>query len=210
VIGVVDDVRYDDLAGAPRPHVYRPLEGSGTRRRFLVVRAGAGADPRSLIEPVRRSLAAVAPDLPAELRPMPEIVRESTGLWAIGSIFLAAFGLVALGLAALGIYGLVSFTVAQRRSEIGLRMALGADRAAIVRAVVGEGLRLTSLGLAIGVVLSIGAGALLSSVLFGVGPLDPATLAAAVAVFGVVSVAATALPARRAVRLDPLRALRAE
>jgi putative ABC transport system permease protein len=208
VVGVVEDVRWDDLAGSPRPHLYRPLEGSGTRRRFLVARSGGAASPAELAEGVRRALAGAAPELPAELRPMTDIVRESTGVWAIGSAFFAVFGAVALALAALGIYGVVSFSVARRRPEIGLRIALGAHPAAIGRAVLREGLRVTMMGLAVGLGLSVAAAAAAARLLFGVGPLDPVVLGGAALLFTLVSVLASLVPVRRAVRVDPVEALR--
>jgi hypothetical protein len=208
VVGVVGDVRWDDLAGSPRPHLYRPLEGSGARRPFLVVRSGGTTSPLERVDEVRTALAGAAPGIPAELRAMTDIVRESTGVWAIGSAFLAAFGAVALALAALGIYGLVSFSVARRRAEIGLRIALGADPAAIGRAVLRDGLSVTLAGLALGLVLSVAAAAGAAGLLFGVGPLDLPALGSAAVVFALVSVLASLVPVRRAVRVDPVDALR--
>jgi predicted permease len=210
VMGVVGDTYYDGLTDGPQPHLYRPLIGSAARRRFLVVAAAPGRSPASLVEPVRDALFRMAPETPAGIRPMTDIVRESTGLWAISSLFLGMFGLVALGLAALGIYGVVAFSVAQRRKEMGLRLALGAGRRRILRTVVGEGLSVTAVGLSIGAVGALGAGALLSNLLLGVGSMDIPTLLGVTSVFVVVAGLSAALPARRAAAVEPSEALRQE
>ena len=135
---------------------------------------------------------------------------ENTFQWSIGSAFLGVFGLVALLLAALGIYGVISYSVARRQREIGLRMALGASGRQIRGVIVGEGLKLTGLGLAIGLVLAIGVGQVMASLLFGVSPLDPVTLGGALAVFLLVSLLSSLVPALRAARVDPLGVLKAE
>jgi len=210
VLGVTEDISYDGLTEGPRPHIFRPLAGTGSRRRFLVIAAGQGSTPESLMEPVRRALFELDPDVPAGLRPMTEILRESTGLWAISSLFLGIFGLVALALAALGIYGVVAFSVAQRRREVGLRLALGASRGRILKGVVGEGLRVTAIGLLFGGVGAVGSGMLLSSQLLGVGPVHPLTLMAVVGVFLVVAAGSALIPARRAAAVEPAEALRME
>jgi predicted permease len=210
VLGVVGDLRWDGLAGTPRPHIFRPLVGTASRRRFLVISAGPGTTPQSLLEPVRQALYTLDPELPAVLRPMMEIVKESTGLWAISSLFLGGFGLVALALAALGIYGIVAYSVSQRTREMGLRLALGAEPSRLLRGVVTEGLRLTSLGLVLGAVASVGAGVLLSNVLFGVGAVDPVTLGSTAGAFLAVAGVSAFLPARRAASVDVLEAIREE
>jgi predicted permease len=210
VAGVVADVRYDDLAGTPRPHVYRVLEGTTTRRRFVVVRAAPGIPPASLTSELRTVFREADPDLPFSIRGMPEVVAESTGIWAMGSGFLAIFGLVATGLAALGIYGLVTFSVQRRQREMGLRLALGADAGKLQRSVVVQGLRLTTVGLVIGLVLALASGAALAGFLLGVGSVDVPSLGGAAALFTIVAAAASWLPARRAARVDPVRVLRSE
>ena len=210
VVGVVGDVRWDGLTGTPRAHIFRPLVGTASRRRFLVISAAPSTTPQALLEPVRQALYRLEPELPAVLRPMTDIVRESTGLWAISSLFLGGFGLVALALAALGIYGIVAYSVSQRTREMGLRLALGADPSRLLRGVVAEGLRLTSLGLVLGAVASVGAGILLSNVLFGVGALDPVTLGSTAGAFLAVAGVSAFLPARRAASVDVLEAIRDE
>lgn len=206
VVGVVGDVRYEDLTSPMRPHLYRPFEGTGARRRFLAIRTPG--DPAESAAAVRRALQGVDPSVAVTLRPAVEIVRESTLLWALSSVFLGAFGLIALLLAALGIYGVIAFSVAQRRSEIGLRMALGADGGALQRSVIADGLRLTGLGLVTGLVLAVVLAGLARNLLYGVSILDPVTVTVVVALFAGVALAASALPAWRAARVDPLRVLR--
>jgi predicted permease len=210
VLGVTEDFYYDELTEGPRPHIFRPLAGTGSRRRFLVISAVPGSTPESLVEPVRRVLFELDPDAPAGIRPMMDILRESTGLWAISSLFLGVFGFVALALAALGIYGVVAFSVSQRRREMGLRLALGANRGRILQGVVGEGIRITSMGLLLGGLGAVGSGILLSGLLFGVGPVDVLTLSAVVGVFLLVAVGSAFIPARRAAAVEPAEALRME
>jgi putative ABC transport system permease protein len=210
ILGVVGDVRWDGLTGTPRPHIFRPLVGTASRRRFLVISASPGTTAEFLLEPVRQALYALDPDLPAVLRPMTDIVKESAGLWAISSLFLGGFGLVALALAALGIYGIVAYSVSQRTREMGLRLALGAEPSRLLRGVVTEALRLTSLGLVLGALASVGAGILLSNVLFGVGVVDPVTLGSTAGAFLAVAGVSAFLPARRAASVDVLEAIREE
>lgn len=210
VLGVTEDIYYDGLTDGPKPHLYRPLNQTTSRRRFLVVAAGPGSTPQSLMEPVRRALFQMDPDVPAGLRPMVDILRESTGLWAISSLFLGVFGAVALALAALGIYGVVAFSVSQRRREMGLRLALGADKGRILKGIVGEGLKITSVGLMLGGAGAVASGLLLSNLLFGVGPVDLLTLTCVVAVFLLVAAGSALFPARRAAAIEPAEALRME
>jgi ABC-type antimicrobial peptide transport system permease subunit len=125
-------------------------------------------------------------------------------------LLLAAFAGLALFLAALGIYGVLSYAVRRRRQEIGIRMALGARRSDVLRLVMAEGLRLTFIGLAVGVAAALPLTGLLRDLLFGVTPTDPATFVAVAALLGLVALAACYLPARRAMRVDPMVAIRAE
>ncbi len=210
VQGVTSDFYYDQLTDGPRPHIFRPLLGTGSRRRFLVISAAQGSTPGSLVEPVRKALFDLDPDVPAGIRPMMDILKESTGLWAISSLFLGIFGFVALALAALGIYGVVAFSVSQRRREMGLRLALGATKGRVLSGVVGEGLRITSMGLILGGLGAVGVGVVLSGLLLGVGPVDFATLSGVVGIFLLVAVCSAFIPARRAAAVEPAEALRME
>jgi predicted permease len=208
VVGVVGDVRYEDLTSPLLPHIYRPLQGTGARRRFLAIRTSESAGESAAA--VRAALKEIDPGVAVTLRPGMEIVRESALLWAVSSAFLGTFGLVAILLAALGIYGVIAFSVAQRRSEIGLRMALGADGPTLRRSVVADGLRLTGFGLAAGLALALALGALARNLLYGVSLVDPITVGVVVALFAAVALTASALPAWRAARVNPLRVMREE
>jgi putative ABC transport system permease protein len=209
VIGVVDDVHHSSVVSPPPPQVYVPLGQSTARRRFLVARAAG--DPGPFAESVRRSLTAIDADVPANrLRPMPDIVNESVGPFAAMSIVLGVFGGFALLLAAVGLYGLVSYAVAQRKSEFGVRMALGAAPRDLLRSVLGEGIRLAAIGIALGLAGAIAAGRIMTSLVFGIRTADPVALGTASVVFLATALIATAVPARRASRADPLSALRAE
>ena len=208
VVGVVGDVRYEDLTSPERPHLYRPLEGSATRRRFVLARTDG--EPTALTGAIRGAVSGVDADIPPEIRVYDEIVLESTLLWTMSSIFLGVFGVVAILLASLGIYGLMAFSVSQRRRELGLRMALGADGALIQKSVVLGGLKLTGIGLGAGIGLALLTAFAARSFLYGVAVLDPVTLGGVVTLFAVVGVTAAFVPARRAARVDPLHVLRAE
>ena len=209
VVGVVADVRHQDLStdGAAL-EVYRPTGQAAGRRFFLLARTDR--EPAALVSAVRQALLTADPDLPANVRPMTDVVRENLLQWGIGSLFMGAFGGGALLLAMLGIYGLIAYSVSQRRREIGVRLALGATRAEIRRVVVGDGVRLAVVGLAIGLVLAVALARAAASALYGVGPFDPLTLAAVALLFLGVSVLASLVPAERASRTDPIQVLRAE
>jgi putative ABC transport system permease protein len=146
----------------------------------------------------------------SDVATMEEIVAESVAARRFSLLLLSAFAGVALLLAAIGIYGVLSYTVGQRTKEIGVRMAMGAPRAHVLRLVVGEGLALVAVGLAIGVVLTFGVTSAIRGLLYQVQPHDPATLAAVGAALVAVALTASYLPARRAASVDPVTALRAE
>ncbi len=208
VVGVVEDVRHIGLTGDLRPQVHLPLTQAPARRRFVVV--STAGEPTALAAAVRDALAAVDRDLPATIRPMRDIVRENDFQWRIGSAALAAFGAMGLLLAALGIYGLIAYSVARRRRELGIRLALGATARMVRRQVMTEGLRLTGIGLAAGAVLSLAMGRLLASQLYGVGPIDPLILLLVLLLFILVAAAACARPAATAAALAPHDLLRDE
>jgi ABC-type antimicrobial peptide transport system permease subunit len=141
---------------------------------------------------------------------MTDIVGESMLQWSVSSMLLGIFGLAALALASLGIYGVVSYSVASRRREMGLRMALGATGGEVSRLVLAEGLKLAGLGLGIGLALAAVAAKLIASMLYGVGPFDLLTFLAVTAIFLGTATLATLLPAGRAARTDPIVVLRYE
>jgi putative ABC transport system permease protein len=146
----------------------------------------------------------------ANVRTMDEIVSTSVAQPRLEAILLGAFGGLALLLASVGIYGVLAYSVSQRTSEIGIRMALGASRASVLTMVLGQGLRMTAIGLAIGLALALGVTRVMSGILFGISPTDPATFTAILLLLGTIALLACYLPARRATRVDPMVALRYE
>jgi putative ABC transport system permease protein len=209
VAGVVGDVRYHTIDSLPRADVYLSYYQSPRGRMMLFLRTTG--EPMALARTVTDVLRQIAPDIPVyDVQAMESRVALATAPARFSALLLAAFAAVALALAALGIYGVISFSVSQRTREIGIRSALGAGRADVVRLVVGQGIVLATAGAAMGVVAALGATRVLQSLLYEVTPSDPATFIAIVALVGAVAVLASWLPARRAARVEPVEALRTE
>ena len=159
----------------------------------------------------RAAIAAVDPDEPAyEVQTMEKAVRNSMIGIAYVAVMMGVMALMALVLAAIGVYGVMAFTVTQRTYEIGIRMALGAQRGHVLRLVVGGGLLLTAIGLVIGLPVAVATGRLLSSMVYGFGKMDPVTYGGIGLTLVIVTALACWFPARRAMRTDPIIALRAE
>ena len=215
IVGIVGDVRHNGLRAPIKEKFYRPhaqfhvTTGSAPRNMTLVVR-GTG-DPRALIAPVRDVVRGLDPALPlAAVRPMTEVVGEALATARLASTLVSVFAGLALLLASVGLFGVLAWLVSQRTREIGVRLALGADPVAVRRLVRGQGLRLAGVGVVAGLVLAAASGRVVESLLVGVRAQDPASAGAAVLLlFGAAFLAAD-LPARRAARVDPARALRAD
>jgi putative ABC transport system permease protein len=209
VVGVVGDVKLSRLEDEAPPHIYLAHHQVPTQAMSVVLR-GTG-DPLSLAPAVRRTVAALDPDVPVtRLLSVSQLVSDSVSQRRFYMLLLTLFAALALALAGVGIFGVVSYTVVQRTREIGIRMALGAAPGRVLHEVVGRGVGLAGIGLGVGLVLSLGATRTLAGLLYGVGPQDPATLAATLAVLGGAALAASWIPARRATRVDPITALRAD
>jgi predicted permease len=209
VIGVVQDSKYGKIVEAAYPFIYYSVAQRFASDFTLHIRTSGPA--RDLIEPLRKELAAAEATLPfLDPRSMSEQIIPATIGQRMGARMLALFGVLALLLAAIGLYGVMSYTVSQRTREIGVRLALGAERGGVMRLVLRQGLRLTAVGLVIGGALSLGAGVLLRSQLFGLSPADPLTFGVLVVLLGVVAALASLVPARRAARIDPIISLRSE
>ncbi|HUF49894.1 MAG TPA: ABC transporter permease [Longimicrobiales bacterium] len=206
VIGVVGDIRHDGLVGDVTPHVYMPA-GSG-RRRFIVLPAAGTTDPVALTRAVQQEVARVDANVPATIRPMRDIVRENGFQWTISSLALSVFGLIALLLAALGLYAVIAYSVAERRHELAIRLAIGARAHHIRSLVLGDGLRLTALGVIVGLVLALAASRALASQLVGVDAFDPVTIGCVLLVFAAVGTVTTVRLASRAAATPPHDALR--
>lgn len=207
VVGVSSDVANTNRTEAAPPRVWVPLAASTRRMTFII----EGQNPASLASGVRSVVAATAPSVPVEnLQTFAEAMRraEASDYVIIG--VLSGLATVALLLATSGLFGVVSYTVAQRTPEFGTRMALGASAWDVVRLVAKQSLGLVAIGLIVGLAGGIGVGFTMGSMLFGTSPADPATLGAVSVMLVVVALIATALPAWRASRIDPVTALRAE
>jgi putative ABC transport system permease protein len=216
VVGVVADVKHRALDGAARPEVFQPypqldpgFTAAWARGLSVVVRSGA--DPGVVAGAVRRTLAEVDRDRPAiRVRPMAELVGDSVAQPRFRTLVLGAFALIALALAATGVFGATAYFAAQRRREVGVRMALGARRRDVLALVLGWGGRLAAVGLALGLAGSLLFTRWMASLLFEVSPTDPATFAAASGLLAAAALAAAFLPARRAAGLDPVAVLRGD
>ena len=210
VVGVVGDVRSWRVNTRPVPESYVPHTQAPTAGMGLVVRLD-GMNPAQVLPALRQRIAAIDSALPlVRVRPMTDIVTASTGETRLSSVLTSVFALVAALLASLGIYSLIAYSVAQRSREIGIRVALGADRSSVVRMVVGEGLTLAAIGLVVGVAGAFLLTRTLRTLLYEVSPTDPSVLAMTCAGLLGVAALASVVPAIRALRVDPAIALRAE
>jgi macrolide transport system ATP-binding/permease protein len=207
IVGVAKDGKYFNIGEAPRAFLYRPMLQSYDGYATLVVRTTG--DPSGMISSVRSAVQSLDENMPLfDVKTMSDHMRLSLFPARVAAAILGGFGLLALILAAIGIYGVTAYSVAQRTREIGIRMALGANWASVSRMIVGQGLRLAAIGLAIGLTVALVLTRLMSDLLFGVSPTDPVTYAAILIILGGVAVAACLVPARRAAKVDPMIALR--
>ena len=207
VVGVAADVKFRSLDAPNIEEMYLPLAQSPWPSMTVLVRSDT--DPRPLVAAVRRELARLDPDIAVSgVQSLDEIVSGSVAQPQLVERVVAVFAVLALVLASIGIYGVMSYSVAERTRELAVRMALGAGPREILRLVLGEGLGLTAAGLVLGLAVSLAATRLMSSLLFGVSATDPVTFGGAVAVLAATALLASFLPARRGMRLSPVRALR--
>jgi putative ABC transport system permease protein len=209
VVGVVGDVRHSGPSEPPQPQIYTTHEQDA--RIFACVVARTAGDPMAMAAPMRTALWSVDKDQPVwKVRPMEQLVTGSRGTARAMSLLVGVFAAVALTLAGVGIYGVMAYAVSQRTREIGIRMALGAASGRVLRLVVGRALVLTSVAIVLGAVGAAVLARLLGTLLFGVGPADPVTFVTAAVALASVGTLAAYLPARRAARIDPVRALAEE
>jgi putative ABC transport system permease protein len=209
VVGIVGNVHQKALDSAVEPEVYIPFDQAPFGSMEVVLRTTV--EPLSLAASVRAAVQEIDPELPVgKIRTVEQVVAASVAQPRFYMTLLTLFAGVALALSAVGIFGVISYSVTQRTREIGMRMALGADARSVMRSVVGGGMRLVLLGLGIGLIVTFGLARLISGMLYGIAPSDPVTLGGVVVVLGAVAFLACWLPARRATRIDPVVALRAE
>jgi putative ABC transport system permease protein len=211
IVGVVGDEKLGALDQPMTPVLYSSTFQSNDTDLTLVVRANA--DPSNLTAAVRAEVASLDPNvLVNSAITLRTIIADSPSVFIrrFPALLIGVFAVLAMLLSAVGIYGVLSYLVTQRTREIGIRMALGAQRGNILRALLQEGLRLAAFGIAIGLVVAVGATRLLAGVLFGVLPTDPSVLLGVTGLIAVMTLAACSIPARRATRVDPMVALRYE
>ncbi len=208
IIGIVGDIHDRALEREPGPVMYFPMAQAPSSFFSIVVRTTASA---GIADALRTAVAAVDPDQPlAEVRPLLQVMRLTGAQRRLNTLLLGIFASVALVLALVGVYGVMSYNVTQRVREIGVRMALGARPADVTRMVVGHGVAVALVGVAAGVALTLPLARLMAGMLYGVGATDPPTYAVIAAALVLVAALASWLPARRAARVDPMVALRAE
>jgi putative ABC transport system permease protein len=209
IVGIVGSVRHYGLDVPPELQVYQPYEQQPQGRLSIVLHTQG--NPTAMAPQLRAEIRAIDPDQALyDLMPMTEAVAEDT--WDLGffTSLMRVFAAIAAAIAAVGIYGVTAYSVSRRTQELGVRMALGADRAHIVRMVIRQSMTVVAVGVGIGLVLAVAQGLALQSLLYEVSGTDPATFAGVVALILGVGLLAAWLPARRATRLDPVRALRDE
>jgi putative ABC transport system permease protein len=211
IVGVVANVRFGGLASAAPIAAYVPLAQAPSANGAGVLLVRTEREPMALTGEVRRVFAELDPALAIfGIEPLESTVSRSVAERRFTMLLLAVFAVVALTLGAIGVQGMLSYSVAQRTRELAIRLALGAGPARVRRAVLGEGLALTAVGLVIGLLGALGLSRLLASQLFGVSTADPLTLGTVILLIGVVAAAASYLPAARAARANPVEALRPE
>jgi putative ABC transport system permease protein len=206
VVGVVSDVRQWSLETPARTEVYLPLAQSEATSGFLVIRTTG--DPYEALPAARAAMRNAFPDAPPRyVATMSERVARQTAQRRLNMLMLGLFGVLGLVISAVGVYGVMAYNVAQRTREIGVRMALGADAASVLRMIVRDGARLVIVGVGSGVALAVLLARGLRTLLLGVSPWDPAVFAGVALLLALVAFLASYVPARRAAKLDPTIAL---
>ena len=209
IIGVVGDAKFKSLDQAVRPMVYWPHSELAYGAMTLVIKTSG--NPLAIANAVQREVRALDKDQPvSEMRPMEALLADSISRSRFATLLLSIFAAVAFGLASVGIYGVMSYSVTQRTNEIGIRIALGASRVNVLGLVLRRGLMLAACGVVVGLAGSFALTRLLTTQLFGVSATDPVTFIMVSLTLMAVALLATYLPARRAMKVDPLVALRYE
>jgi predicted permease len=209
IVGVVGSVNYEGLDTIPRPTMYAPFSTEPFSTMWMMVKTAG--DPNDFAPTARQVMRELDPAIPAAaLQRLDAVITESVSQRRFSMLLLAAFAVVALFLAAVGLYGVVAYAVSQRTQEIGLRMAIGAQRGDVLRMVLGGGMKLAAAGVGVGLLAALWLARYVATMLFGVTPFDAVSYGATVAVLLTVSMLACYVPARRATTVDPLVALRAE
>jgi predicted permease len=208
IVGVVGDTRQYGPAVEPWPEIVMPYEQHPETATALDIVVRASASGSALWGPIQRKVRARSAEVPVKFTTMEDLLAENTAAPRFRTLLLGLFAAIAVCLAMAGVYGVVAYTVGQRAGEIGLRMALGAGSSDVLRLILRQGMALTAIGLAVGLVAAVAATRVVASMLFEVKASDPATYIGVAGLLGVVSLAASYIPARRAARVDPASALR--
>ena len=209
IVGVVHDVIERSVERTPEPAMYLPMAQSDVRTRSLVMRTVG--DPTEIVTAAQAAVWSIDADIPIyRVQTMESVVDDGVGGFAVIGYLMGVFAVLSLILGAVGIYGVTAYSAGQRTSEIGVRLAMGAESTDVVGMVVREGARRAVIGLVIGLGLAVAMGGAMSGILIGVSPRDPFTFGSVILVLGAVSFLGLYLPARRVSRIDPVRALSAE
>jgi predicted permease len=209
IVGVIGDIRHGGLEEEPQPELYISyLQGGGPPVAPFIVLRTAG-DPAALAETVRAEVRQIDKNLPLyDMRTMATLRSEAVSTRRFILLIVGAFGLLALGLAAIGVYGVMTLIVSERTREVGVRLALGAQPSELLGMIVGQAAKLAGIGVALGLAVSLPLAPLLDSQLYGIESFDPLTFVVVPATLLLVATLAALVPARRAMRIDPLAALR--
>jgi putative ABC transport system permease protein len=211
IVGIVADAKYADLSEPPTPYFYRPLEQAEEPLLGLTLYVRTRGAPDRAAPAVRQAIQSLEPNLPfVNAYPLAEVLRPQVRAWQMGTATFTIFGALALILATIGLYGVITFLVTQRTREVGIRLALGAQRSDVIALVLGHACRLAGAGVALGVAAAAGAVRLVGHRLYGVSPIDPLTYGAVAVLLLAVALAASLVPALRAAAVDPVVALRVE
>jgi putative ABC transport system permease protein len=209
VVGVVKDTRYRRLEQKPTPHVYVPFAQNFQVSATILIRTAV--NPNTLAQGVRQEVVAMDPSLPLpDVRTMADHVSDADSDQKAIAALMSLFGFLALVLASVGVYALMSYAVSQRTHEIGIRMALGAERQDVLKLIIGHALLLALAGIAIGLIAALALTREISSMLYAVSSTDPLTFGFASVLLAAVALSASFFPARRAMRANPMVALREE
>jgi putative ABC transport system permease protein len=209
IVGIVGNVRHGGLEATAAPTMYVPYRQDVFSTMWVVARTDR--DPAQLVAGARQAVREIDPALPAySITPLGDVITESVAQRRFSMLLLAAFALTALFLAGVGIYGVVGYSVSQRTREIGVRLAIGAERRDVLALVVGGGMKLAVIGVAIGLAGALALARLIATMLFDVTPFDPTSYLLTAVVLLAIAAIACYLPARRAMNVDPLVAIRME
>jgi predicted permease len=211
IVGIARNAKYRLLTSPTEPVIYLPIYQAYSPTHDTTIHLRTTGDPRTMASSVKETIHQLNPELPLfNVNPLSVTMQLGTLFGRVAATFAGSFGLLAMLLAAVGIYGVVAYTTRQRAREIGIRMALGAEKGGIYSLVLGQGFRLTLAGLVVGTALGLAFTRLLKAQLFGVSETDAITFASVGLLLAVVALVACHIPARRATRVDPMVALRHE